>query len=259
MNICGQAVLSVRDLSFAYGQMQVLQAINLEIRAGEWVSVSGANGAGKSTLLRCIAGLLQLTSSAKVVHSGIELRADPAGARQQFGFAVAPDEVPGELTLAQYLDLVRSAHRTVGLGTSATELQEAFKLGEHAHKRLACCSLGTRQKAAVVAAFVGEPNLVILDEPFNGLDAESLMAAKRVFSEFSRQRAILMASHTIEIIAEWCSRIDCLVDTSLQESIDLVAWRRQKTSVRELEHRLVMQREATSKAPASRFHPLSST
>lgn len=235
----GAALLSVRGLSFHYGPSRVLDSVALDVHAGEWVCLYGPNGAGKSTLLHCIVGLARPDPGAGILHGGRLLDADPVAVRAATRFAVGPDDVPGELSLAQYLDLVTSAHRADGPGRVATDLIEGFGLHGHMHKRLSRCSLGTRQKAAIVGAFIGRPSLVILDEPFNGLDAESLMAAKRIFSGFTRTGAILMASHGIEIVAEWCSRIDHLANGTVQDRVDLVRWRAQGRSVRALEEQLL--------------------
>jgi len=234
-------LLSARNLSFRYGATQVLDSVQLDVCAGEWVCLYGANGAGKSTLLHCIAGLAVPSPGTCVLYSGQTLEANPVAARRTFGFAVAPEEVPDELSIAQYLDLVSSAHGVNALGAVAARLLGGFRLGDHMNRRLSRCSLGTRQKAAIVAAFVGQPRLVVLDEPFNGLDSESLMVAKRVFSDFTRQGAILMASHGIEIVSEWCSHLDHLVDGTIRERIDLAVWRKQGESVRTLEERLMRQ------------------
>lgn len=239
----GAALLSVHGLSFHYGATRVLDAVALDVHPGEWVCLYGPNGAGKSTLLHCIVGLARPGPGARVLHAGRALEDDPVAVRRATHFAVGPDDVPGELSPAQYLELVASAHGVVGPGRVASGLIEGFALGPHMHKRLSRCSLGTRQKAAIVAAFVGQPSLVVLDEPFNGLDAESLMAAKRIFSDFARTGAILMASHGIEIVAEWCSRIDHLAGGRIRDRIDLVDWRARGRSVRALEEQLLPRRE----------------
>lgn len=242
------ALLSVHGLSFHYGTTRVLDAVALDVHAGEWVCLYGPNGAGKSTLLHCIVGLARPDPGARVLHGGRPLEHDTVAVRRAMRFAVGPDDVPGELSLAQYLELVASAHGVDAPGRIASELMDGFGLGPHMRKRLSRCSLGTRQKAAIVAAFVGQPSLVVLDEPFNGLDAESLMVAKRIFSGFARTGAILMACHGIEIVAEWCSRIDHLARGTIRDRIDLVDWRAGGRSVRALEEQLLPRRDHGSDA-----------
>lgn len=231
-------LLSIRGLSHAYGTNQVLDRLALEVRAGEWVGLLGVNGAGKTTLLRCAAGLIPVPEG-RIVHAGMALSSQPTLARQGFGFAVDPGELPDELALRQYLDLVVAARGCKGLGDAAAELFAGFALEPHAEKPLAACSFGTKQKAAIVAAFVGSPPLILLDEPFNGLDATSQLVAKMVFSRHCQQGAILMASHVLEVMAEWCSRILCLRDGAIGIDLDLRQWRTEQGDVRQLERQLV--------------------
>lgn len=197
--------------------------------------------AGKTTLLRCAAGLL----APQVGHvrvAGIELAQNPPEARRRLGMMVAADEVPPELELDQYLDLVRSAHAQSHDSDSVQCLYQGFGLSSFGHRRLASCSLGTRKKAAIVAAFIGQPQIVLLDEPFNALDGESQQVAKQVFAQLLRHGALLMASHTIEIMHEWCSRLDCLAQGRIIESIDLAAWRASGRRSRDLEQHVFRQR-----------------
>lgn len=155
---------------------------------------------------------------------------------------LAAEMLPGELELGQYLDLVRSAHEVECDTAIVRQLYQGFGLEAFAAQRLVQCSLGTRQKAAIVAAFIGAPEIVLLDEPFNGLDSESQQAAKQAFSAFLQQGALLMASHTLEIIHEWCTRLICLVDGRIVESIDLNLWRQSGGGGRDLERHVLAQR-----------------
>lgn len=244
------ALLHLDALHFSYGERNVLRGCSLSVQAGEWVGLAGLNGAGKTTLLRCAAGLL-MPASGEVRVLGERFSDDPAKARTRLGIMVGPDEVPGELELDQYLELVRTAHRVTEPNATERALYTGFGLHAFARQRLARCSLGTRQKAAVVAAFVGNPRIVLLDEPFNALDSESQQAAKQSFCGFLQHGALLMASHTIEIVHEWCSRMDCLVDGRILDSIDLAAWRHGARGVRALEQHLI----ATRTQAAHVIHP----
>lgn len=233
--------LELDALHFAYGRNEILKDCSLSIRQGEWVGLAGLNGAGKTTLLRCAAGLLKPQSGCVRV-AGIELLQDPPAARRKLGMMVAADEVPPELELDQYLDLVRSAHHPVQDSSIVQDLYQGFGLSAFGKRRLAACSLGTRQKAAILAAFIGQPGIVLLDEPFNALDGESQQVAKQAFAAFLQHGALLMASHTIEIMHEWCSRLDCLARGRIVDSIDLNAWREAGQRSRDLEQRWLTRR-----------------
>lgn len=234
--------LHLDALHFAYGNAEVLRGCSLSVNRGEWVALAGLNGAGKTTLLRCAAGLLT-PSSGNVHVAGEPFTENPAKARTHLGTMISVDEIPGELELDQYLDLVRSAHGDPRENAIVSAMYQGFGLHTFAHMRLARCSLGTRQKTAIVAAFIGNPQVVLLDEPFNGLDSESQQAAKQAFRQFLQHGALLMASHTIEIVHAWCSRLDCLVDGRIVDRIDLANWRLEGHSIEALEQRLLAHRQ----------------
>lgn len=218
-------LLAVRSLSHAYGDRRVLDRVTLEVAPHEWVGLVGVNGAGKSTLLRCVAGLLGTTANT-ILHSGVDLARRPVEAKRRFGYAVEPTALPDELTLDQFLEVVTSAHDRTGLGDTATMLYRGFRLADYGGAPLSRCSLGTRQKAGIVAAFAGEPALVVLDEPFNGLDAESQLVARKAFAAFAgKGGGVLMASHTIEVVAQWCTRLVRLAGGRIDASVDLQGWR----------------------------------
>ncbi|MFN7783560.1 MAG: ATP-binding cassette domain-containing protein [Lysobacterales bacterium] len=216
-------VLDIRDLHLSLGGRPVLQGIDLRIDSGEFVALAGPNGSGKSSLLRCIAGLL-------LAHRGtIEICSHPiathtAAARAKFGMAVDPAALPGLLTGRECLQLFA---RTRGLGevpAATLALAEALRYSVYLDRPVEEYSLGTRQKLAVLLGLIGEPPLLLLDEPLNGLDPPSAWALKRHLAELAaRGTAIVLATHAIELAERHVHRAVLLVEGRRRLDLDSAA------------------------------------
>lgn len=217
------AILDVRDLHVTLGSRAVLQGIDLRIEAGEFIALAGPNGSGKSSLLRCIAGLLPARRGT-IDICGHAIHSDTAAARAKFGMAVDPAALPGLLTGRECLQLFA---RTRGLGevpAASLELAEALRYSAYLDRPVEEYSLGTRQKLAVLLGLIGEPPLLLLDEPLNGLDPPSAWALKRHLTDLAaRGTAIVLATHAIELAERHVHRAVLLVDGCLRLDLDRAA------------------------------------
>lgn len=213
-------ILEVRDLHLELGGRPVLQGIDLRIDAGEFVALAGPNGSGKSSLLRCIAGLLPARRGTIHICSHA-IATDTAAARRKFGMAVDPAALPDLLTGRECLQLFA---RTRGLGevpASTLELAEALRYSVYLDRPVEEYSLGTRQKLAVLLGLIGEPPLLLLDEPLNGLDPPSAWALKRHLVDLAaRGTAIVLATHAIELAERHVHRAVLLVEGRLRLDLD---------------------------------------
>lgn len=207
------ARLSLRRVHLGYGAQPVLRGVDLQLAPGELVGLIGPNGSGKSSLLRVCAGLLS-PDSGELRIDGVDPRQAPLLARQRFGYAVEPERLPRALRPRQCLELVAQTRQ---LGAEALQaalaLSERLGLSPWLEREVASCSLGTRQKLAVVAALLGEPPLLLLDEVLNGLDPLAAFALK----EELRRRAdagaaVLLATHGLETAERFLDRAVLLLD-----------------------------------------------
>ena len=215
--------LDIRDLHLALGGRPVLHGIDLRIEAGEFVALAGPNGSGKSSLLRSIAGLLP-AQRGRITIAGHAIASDTAAARAKFGMAVDPAALPGLLTGRECLQLFA---RTRGLGevpAATLALAEALRYSPYLDRPVEEYSLGTRQKLAVLLGLIGEPPLLLLDEPLNGLDPPSAWALKRHLADLAaRGTAIVLATHAIELAERHVHRAVLLVDGRLRLDLDRAA------------------------------------
>lgn len=192
-----------------FGRHVALDGIGLDVRPGELYGFLGPNGAGKTTTIRILTGLL-LPSSGTACVAGYDVVRDPYEVKRRIGYV--PDRVflYDKLTGAEFLQFVGDLH---GLGRrqvrdAARPYVERFDLGPWIHELIEAYSHGMRQKLALAAALLHEPEVLILDEPMVGLDPRSARDVKELLQHYTaRGRTVFLSTHTLEIAQALCSRV----------------------------------------------------
>jgi ABC-type multidrug transport system ATPase subunit len=184
-------VIRARALEKRYGAKRVLRGVDLDVAAGATVLVTGANGSGKTTLLRIVAGL--------AAPSGGEIHVESE--RGRLGFVGHEPLVYGELTALENLDLFGRLYRVPERRERVGMLLERFGLWEARAERAGSYSRGMLQRLALCRALLHEPELLVLDEPFNALDVEGAALLDAELAELARDRTLLVATHDPERLA----------------------------------------------------------
>jgi ABC-2 type transport system ATP-binding protein len=203
-----QDALRVRGLAKSYDRPAV-KGIDLSISAGEFYGLLGPNGAGKTTTLKMVVGLLA-PDAGTIEIFGIDARANPIAAKQKIAWL--PDEpmLYDKLTPLEYLEFVAGLWR-LDAGTAerrAQELLERLGLWDQRDERCEGFSRGMKQKAALAAALIHDPKLLILDEPLTGLDAAVARDVKDLLLERARSGcAIILTTHILDVAERLVDRI----------------------------------------------------
>lgn len=206
-------VLEVDGLRAGYAEREVLGGVSLRVAPGEWFCLLGPNGVGKSTLLHCIAGRL-LPAGGQIRISGHSLQAEPMAAKRRLGYACAPDQLPGLLTGRQCLEVYGIAKELDRIDPEVLALAAELRFTEFIDGFVDTYSLGTRQKLCVLLALLGDPDLIVLDEAFNGLDPRSALVLKQHLRErLSAERCgLLLATHSLDVVEHHADAAALLLD-----------------------------------------------
>ena len=206
--------LEARDVSFAYGDEPVLDGVSLSVAQGEFVALVGPNGSGKSTLLRCLLGLCVPTAG--IVRLFGAAPADLAQ-RWRLGYVAQHAGLARDLpaTVEEVVGAGRLArtgwHRRFGSEDRA-EIEHAMSsvaLLEHRHRRVSELSGGQQQRAFIAKALAGQPELLVLDEPVAGIDAESQHRFRDSLTHLvaEHEAAVLLVSHELGAVADDLDRV----------------------------------------------------
>ena len=188
------SAVETRALEKRFGSVRALREISVEVPDGAATLVSGPNGAGKTTLLRVLAGLTRPTRGSVRVLGGDAFGHDRARLRGRVGYLGQETPLYGELSLAENLAFVARLHGIAGERVHPLALE--LGLDRLLQRRVRTLSFGFRRRAGLAAVLLVEPSLLLLDEPWNGLDAEaSEQLAKRLAAARDAGVTVLVAAH----------------------------------------------------------------
>ena len=202
-------VLEARELTKRYGAATAVRDVNFQIDAGEVLGVFGPNGAGKSTIVKMVTGLLEPSRGA-VLFRGARIGENLSGFKRSLGYVPEQAELYGFLTGWEYLDFVATLR---GLPrrqfrAKAASLLHSFSLYESRDLPIGSYSKGMRQRIVLIAALLPDPALLVLDEPFSGLDVTSALVLRRVIARLAEDgRAIFFSSPVLEEVDLLCTHL----------------------------------------------------
>ena len=202
------SLLQINNITGGYTKTPVLKDVSFDVNAGELVGLIGLNGAGKSTTIKHIIGLME-TKKGSVSINNKTFQQDPTGYRSQFTFIPETPVLYDELTLKEHLDMTAMAY---GLEPQAYEarlqpLLKEFRLDRKLKWFPAHFSKGMKQKVMIMCAFLVQPSLYIIDEPFLGLDPLGIQSLLDLMTDMKKQGAgILMSTHILATAERYCDK-----------------------------------------------------
>lgn len=206
-------MIRTEGLTKHFGNTAAVVDLDLNVEAGEILGFLGPNGAGKSTTVKILAGLLP-AGAGRALIAGYDVAEQPQEAKQNLGFVPETPRLYESLTADAFLDIMGALYHLDPATSKArrNDLIELFELGNVRHQRLREFSKGMRQKIVIAAALIHRPPVLILDEPFDGLDTNTALVMKALLREMAAQgKAILFSSHILEVVERICTRI-CIID-----------------------------------------------
>lgn len=211
-------VINVRYLtkSFRQGEKdkQVLKGIDLEVYAGEVIGYLGTNGAGKSTTVKILCGILS-DFEGEVNLMGHDVRKEALPLKRRIGYIPENATMYEHLTPVEYLEFIGTLY---GLSKDYTDekirqMLTLFEMLDYANTRMTTFSKGMKQKIHLISGMLHDPDILFMDEPLNGLDANAVILMKEMITELAHQgKTIFYCSHLMDVVEKIASRIILLND-----------------------------------------------
>lgn len=203
-------MLTVSHLSKTYrnGKAKAIDDINLEIEDGDIYGFIGPNGAGKSTTIKCIVGIHGYEEGT-ITFDGKDIKEDPYGFKMQLSYVPDNPDLYEFMTGLAYLDFIASIFR---IGEEKNELihkyAKVFGIDADLGNPIKTYSHGMKQKIQIIGAMLHKPRLMVLDEPFVGLDPKAAFDLKEMMKELCKEGTmILFSSHVLEVVEKFCNKI----------------------------------------------------
>jgi ABC-2 type transport system ATP-binding protein len=218
-------------VSKSYGSIAALADIDLSVRSGEVFCLLGPNGSGKTTFIRLLAGYL-LPSAGSLRLAGIDVVADPIAARRRIGYV--PESVPAyrDMRVREFVSFMARLRGidAARLSTAVERVVELLNLQAVTEKPIRALSRGYRQRVGLAQALVHEPDVVVLDEPTNGLDPRQIIEVRNLIRSLAGRHTVLMSSHILGEVGRIADRVGVLLDGRLRgtrtvgDGADLEDW-----------------------------------
>lgn len=208
--------IELDDLKMQYktGDEWVLKGVNLKVSPGQIIGYIGPNGAGKSTTVKIILGMLtQYEGGVRIF--GEDIKNDPIGYKARIGYVPEIANLYDSLTGQEYLHFIGTLYglEKKAIDEKGLELYKLFGIEDAYQSRIVSYSKGMKQKLMIIASMIHNPELLFLDEPINGLDANSVMIFKSLLKKLSEQgKTIFYSSHIMEVVEKISDRIVVLND-----------------------------------------------
>ena len=201
-------MIAVNGVSKNYGSVTAVDDLTFTVDRGEVVGFLGPNGAGKTTTMRMITGTLQ-PDEGEVLFDGAPITEDLTDAKRRVGYLPESNPLYDEMLVADYLQHVADL-RGLSLEDTRVGIRSAVEetaLGTVFYRPVGECSKGYRQRIGLAAAILHRPEVLILDEPTEGLDPNQRVEIRRLVGNLGRERTVLLSTHVMQEVEATCSRL----------------------------------------------------
>lgn len=213
-------MLQIKQLTKHYGTKTAVDGLTLTIQPGEIYGFLGPNGAGKTTTLKCCCGILQ-PDSGEVLVDGVSMQKEPLRAKRKLAYLPDDPKLYEYMTGIQYLDFIADVY---GVSDAARAertriYSERFDLNDALSQPIGAYSHGMKQKLAIISALLHAPKLILMDEPFVGLDPLASHQLKQTMRAFcDAGGAIFFSTHVLEVAEKLCDRVAIIKNGTLVRS-----------------------------------------
>ena len=206
-------MLEVKNLSKRYGEKQALRSVSFSIQGREAVGFLGINGAGKTTTMNILTGYIS-ASDGDVVIDGIDVLTDPLKAKTRIGYLPEQPPVYGDMRVDEYLNFIyqlKKVKKNKAIRQDREEylqgIMELVGITDVSKRMIRNLSKGYKQRVGLAQALIGDPEILILDEPTVGLDPAQIIEIRQLIRDLAKTRTVLLSSHILSEVQAVCDRI----------------------------------------------------
>jgi len=201
-------MIDIQHLTKQYGRIKAVDDISFTVNEGEIVGFLGPNGAGKTTTMNILTGYIPSTEGVVRV-GGFDVMEDPELVKRQIGYLPEQPPVYGDLTVLEYLSFVYDLKKAPreGKWEHIDEVMEVMKIEDHQNRLIRNLSKGYKQRVGFAQALIGDPKLLILDEPTVGLDPRQIIEIRKLITALGKRHTIILSSHILQEVQAVCERV----------------------------------------------------
>lgn len=199
-------MIKVKNVSMSYGKKIVLDDISFQIKKGDIVGLLGNNGAGKSTTMNLLTGYLK-PKSGEVFINDINMSEKPKLAKKSIGYLPEIPPLYKDMKVVEYLQFVAELKAVKSVQSEINAVMERFDLTEKKYEYIKNLSKGWQQRVGFAQALLGEPEVIILDEPLVGLDPKESKEIRKMIQNLKGKHTVIISSHILKEIEEVCNQI----------------------------------------------------
>lgn len=242
-------ILKCENINKKFGKKQILKNVSLEVNEGDILGFIGPNGAGKTTTIKMILGL-QSIDSGNIYINGYNIKKDFAKAIERVGGVVENPDLYMYLTGYENLKLISNLYKNISK-ERINEVVDLVKLNVRINDKVSKYSLGMRQRLGIAAALINKPNLLILDEPTNGLDPEGIKELRDILKELALKEnvGIIVSSHNLSDLESFCNKIVIIKNGEIVETNNL-------TNIKKVEESYIIELDDISKIKDVEFEKI---
>ncbi len=222
--------LQIINLTKKFGEQTALNNINIEINNNEIIGLLGPNGAGKSTLMKSIVGSLKIEDG-QILFNGQDIREDEVVTKKNIGFLPENNPLYNEMYVKEYLHFVADIHQISK--QRIDEVIELIGITPEKSKRISQLSKGYQQRVGLAQAILHSPDLLILDEPTNGLDPNQIIEIRNVIKEIGKEKTVIFSTHIMQEVEALCSRVILIHQGNIIQDSSIADFKGKYTSLEE--------------------------
>ncbi len=201
-------MITLKNVTKRFGRMKAVDDLSLSIEKGEVVGFLGPNGAGKTTTLRMMAGFL-VPDKGTVLIDGIDVEREPTLAQRKIGYLPENNPLYKTMHVGEFLDLAVRLHGVIPTSreSSIDSVVRSVGIAEVFYRPIGELSKGYRQRVGIAAALVHKPDIIIMDEPAEGLDPNQRDEIRHLIKDLAKERTVILSTHVMQEASAVCSRL----------------------------------------------------